>query len=155
MISRATARATERQPSRDGPPRRTVRVVGIDRDDARRLIAPNVEIADEESAPVLISGAEYERLVEERDEREAIAAHAATRDDEVLPHEMVKRLAAGENPIRVWREHRGMTLTQLAEAIGKHKGYLSEIESGKKVGTLETLRAIAAALKVDLEDIAS
>jgi transcriptional regulator with XRE-family HTH domain len=47
-----------------------------------------------------------------------------------------------------------MTLADLGAAVGKQKGYLSEIKGGKKTGTIETLRAIAQALNVDLDDIA-
>src|SRR5262249_21131171 len=63
-------------------------------------------------------------------------------------------LVAGESPIRVWREYRSLTLERLGAAVGEGKAYLSEIESGKKVGTIETLRAIATALRLELEDVA-
>lgn len=33
---------------------------------------------------------------------------------EDVPMEMVNRLIAGEHPVRVWREHRGMTSAELA-----------------------------------------
>ena len=134
----------------------SVLTIGIDIAAAKRVLASEFLIASpDEPHPfmVVVSGDEWERMVDERDEREAITAHERTSGEEALPHAMVKRLAAGENAIKVWREHRGMTLTQLGEAIGKQKGYLSEIESGKKVGTVETLRAIAKALRVDLDDI--
>jgi DNA-binding XRE family transcriptional regulator len=121
------------------------------------MLASDIALADaddEHPNLVVMSEDAYERLIDEGDERQASAAHAATRDDEALPHAMVKRLAAGENPIKLWRKHRGLTLAQLGEAVGQRKGYLSEIENGKKAGTLDTLRAIAAALRVDVDDIA-
>ncbi len=83
----------------------------------------------------------------------ARAAYAATREEESIPLEVVDRLLAGENPIRVWREFRGLTVSALAERTGVAKGYLSEIETGKKSGSLNTLRAVATVLDVDLDDI--
>jgi len=109
-----------------------------------------------EAAPadyVLLPREEYERLLDEEEDREAVAAYDRTRGQETVPSELAERLVGGENPVRVWREHRGMTLDQLAAAIGKHKGFLSEIESGKKTGSVDTLKAIAEALKVDLDDL--
>jgi transcriptional regulator with XRE-family HTH domain len=32
-------------------------------------------------------------------------------------------------------------------------GYLSELESGKKAGSIETLRRIAEALRLDIDDL--
>ncbi|HEY2539266.1 MAG TPA: helix-turn-helix transcriptional regulator [Stellaceae bacterium] len=70
-----------------------------------------------------------------------------------MPHQVVTRLLAGENPVRVWREHRGHSLRQLAERAGIGTGYLSQIENRERKGTVETLKKIAAALDVDLDDL--
>ena len=83
----------------------------------------------------------------------ARAAYAATREEESVPVEVVDRLLAGENPVRVWREFRGLTVSALAERAGVAKGYLSEIETGKKTGSLNTLRAVATVLDVDIDDL--
>lgn len=45
---------------------------------------------------------------------------------------LVDRLLAGESAIRIWREHRGMTLTALATKVGISPSYLSRIENGSK-----------------------
>src|SRR5271166_1699728 len=82
----------------------------------------------------------------------AAAAYHRTRDQERVPIGVVDRLIAGENPVRVWREHRGHSLRQLAEHAGVGFGYLSQIENGERKGTVETLKKIAAALDVDLDD---
>ena len=83
----------------------------------------------------------------------ARAAYAATRDEEAVPAKVVDRLLAGENPVRVWRQHRGLTLAALAERLDVAKGYVSEIETGRKPGSLRVMRRIAAVLEVDLDDI--
>jgi DNA-binding Xre family transcriptional regulator len=83
----------------------------------------------------------------------ATAAYQRTRDQEYVPVGVVDRLIARENPVRVWREHRGHSLRQLAERAGIGSGYLSQIENGERKGTVETLKKIAAALDVDLDDL--
>ncbi len=49
-------------------------------------------------------------------------------DAELIPWELSKRLSDGDNPIRVWREYRGMTQAALAEAadvsrLDSHNGH--------------------------------
>jgi len=105
--------------------------------------------------------AEIARLTAERDELAcsverlesalAEAAHAATEDEESFPDAVVERLVAGENPIRVFREHRGLSIRKLAEAAGISAGYLSDIETGKRTGTTATIKALAEVLAVDLD----
>ena len=49
---------------------------------------------------------------------------------------------------RRWRQTRGLTLAQVGERSGLNVGYLSQIENGKAVPSLEALAAIAGALDV-------
>ena len=51
---------------------------------------------------------------------------------------MVDRILNGENLVRVWREHRGLTVSALAQMAGIAQPYLSQIETGKREGTLQT-----------------
>ena len=83
----------------------------------------------------------------------ATAAYQRVRGEERVPIGVVDRLIARVNPVRVWREHRGHSLRQLAERAGIGIGYLSQIENGERKGTVETLKKIAAALDVDLDDL--
>jgi transcriptional regulator with XRE-family HTH domain len=59
----------------------------------------------------------------------------------------------GGNPVRVWREYRGLTQQALARTAGISASYLSQIESGKRTGTTAALSAIASALNLALDDI--
>lgn len=52
--------------------------------------------------------------------------------------------------IRRWRQTRGLTLTQVGERSRLNIGYLSQIENGKAVPSLDALVAIAAALEVPI-----
>lgn len=99
---------------------------------------------------------EYERLVaaaEDSADLVALARLDADDSEEDLPDEMVARLLAGDNPIRVWREHREMTGQQLADAVDIQQSYISQIETGKREGTVDVLRRIAAALGITLDDL--
>ena len=72
---------------------------------------------------------------------------------ESFPAEVVDRLLAGQNPIRVYRDHRGMTQGALAAAAGIHPVYLSQIERGRRTGSARTLAAIAEALGVTVDEL--
>ena len=90
--------------------------------------------------------ADLEMLKDVRDFREAKAV-----DEEAFPDEVINRLILNEeNPIKVYREYRGLTQKQLADQIGIQRGYLAEIERGRKSGSVKTLKALAEALNVDL-----
>ncbi|HEY4981718.1 MAG TPA: helix-turn-helix transcriptional regulator [Pseudolabrys sp.] len=71
----------------------------------------------------------------------------------VLPKIVVDRVAAGENPVRVLREWRGMTQAELAasESVGITQGYLSDLEAGKRKGPVTLHQKFARALGVPIE----
>ena len=75
----------------------------------------------------------------------------ALRGEDLIPVEMAKRLLAGEPPVRAWREHRGLSLRELARRAEVSAPLLSEIERGQKDGS--TLARLARALGVDLDDL--
>ena len=109
---------------------------------------------------VMLPEAEYEALLdaaEDSADRDAVAtfrAKIAAGEDELVPAAIVDRILAGENRIRVWRGHRGLTVSALAERSGVGQPFLSQIETGKREGTVETLRRIASDLTVTLDDLA-
>jgi len=51
---------------------------------------------------------------------------------------------------RRWRRTRGLTLAQVGERSGLNVGYLSQIENGKAVPSLDALASIASALDVPI-----
>ena len=50
--------------------------------------------------------------------------------------------------MRAWREHKGMKLNELARKAGVSPSYLSQIENGKRNPSVESIKAIAAALDI-------
>lgn len=82
-----------------------------------------------------------------------IKARLASGEEELLPAEFADRIIDGESPLRVWREFRGLTLQALADCVGVSKGYLSEIENGRKDGSVRIMKQTAEALMLGLDDI--
>jgi hypothetical protein len=118
------------------------------------------------SETVTLTRAEYEALIERLEEAEDLATVAAAEAREAalgkekaradyLPIELVRRLSAGEHPVRVWRAHRGLGRDALAAAAGIAPSYLTEIETRRKPGSFAALTKLAAALSISLDDLAA
>jgi len=116
------------------------------------------------SDTVTLTRAEYEAIldrVEDAEDAAAVAEHralvAAHGEEAIyadsLPMPLVSRMLQGEHPLRVWREHRGLTGKQLAAASGVPQGYISEIESRKKPGSLNAMVKLAQALALKIDDL--
>ena len=93
---------------------------------------------------------DYVRLIEVA--QDAADAKEIFDTGDLVPSEIVDRLLAGKNPIRVWREHRGMTQQALADVAGISKPYLSQIETGERDGHA-VLSKIAEALNLSVDEI--
>jgi ribosome-binding protein aMBF1 (putative translation factor) len=113
----------------------------------------------EDGETVLLSRADYEALKRQAEDaadaaqiREA-EARVAAGEDEFVPSEVTRRLMAGERPVRVWREHRGLSARALASRAGVSAAYLSQIETGSKPGSFDAMAKLARALGVDMEDL--
>jgi DNA-binding Xre family transcriptional regulator len=113
----------------------------------------------ETTETVTLRRADYQALLEALEDAADVAAlreaEAAVQrgESELLPIELVERLLAGEDPVRVWRTHRGMTAHELAKITKLSPSYLSEIETGKKPGSFDAMARLARALGVAMEDL--
>jgi len=81
------------------------------------------------------------------------AKRSIDRGEELVPSRVTYAILDGGNPIKVWREYRGLTQQQLADAAGISKAYLSQIETGKRTGSTEVAASIAKALRLSMDDI--
>lgn len=111
------------------------------------------------SDTVTISRAEYERLrAIEQDLADtaaalAVEARIARGEEELVPAHVADRLIDREAPLRVWREYRGLSQAALARASGVNRVQIVEIEAGRNSGSVQTLRKLADALRVEVDDI--
>lgn len=96
-------------------------------------------------------------LAEDADDLAALVRFAkrySKGDVETVPSEILDRLLAGESPLRVWREHRGLTAAQLAARVKITPAHVSKLESGNGNPSLAVLRKLAKALDVDIDSLA-
>jgi DNA-binding XRE family transcriptional regulator len=120
-----------------------------------------VQIIEKDGKPewAVLPYEEYERLLADVEMLHDIRAYdevkqaLAVGEEELIPDYMVGQLLDSENPIRVWREYRALTQAKLAQAAGISTAYLSQLESGKRVGTADVLSRIAQSLNVTIDDI--
>ena len=72
-------------------------------------------------------------------------------NDGALPDEVLDALAARQqSPVKIVRKHRGLTQAELARAAKISRPYLTEIETGKKDGSIRAIKALAEVLGVDV-----
>jgi DNA-binding XRE family transcriptional regulator len=110
---------------------------------------------------VVLPRAEYDALLaaavgreEDSDDvaiYDARKAELARGVDARLPPEVSAAMLRGDSLLKALRKWRDVTQLHLAFKTGIAQGYLSDIESGRRKGTDETLTAIAKALDVPAE----
>ena len=106
---------------------------------------------------VVLPRAEYDALVAAVADADEDAADAAMFDarmadlaagrDAALPPEVSAHILKGASLLTALRKARGMTQVDLAERAGVRQGYLSDLETGRRKGTADTLAALATALE--------
>lgn len=77
----------------------------------------------------------------------------ASGKEELIPSEFAERLIFGENPYLVWREYRGLTLKNVSDATGIDSATISRIENNKREPSIKQVKAIAQALKLEVNDL--
>ena len=115
-----------------------------------------IEIGGQKMAMLPVK--DYERLLELAEYKSDVSAAQAAekrrqQGEEYLPSEMVDRILDGENALRVWRHHRGLTLKQLSNEAGISFNYLSDLERGQRKGSVHLWGKLARALDVSVDDI--
>lgn len=74
-------------------------------------------------------------------------------NEERLPATIARQLVIGGNPIKVFREHRGLTQAELARSAGTSAAYISQIERGDREPGKKLLPRLSAALGVEADDL--
>jgi len=122
--------------------------------------APQIITTESGEELVVLTRRDYDALLArlgDEDAEDAMAARiieeSRARGDAALPMSVWEEIDAAPSPVGPIRKWRKLTQAELAEKAGISQGYLSEIEAGKKTGDVRTLRAIAQALGVGLDDV--
>ena len=109
---------------------------------------------------VVLTRAEYEALLErgdhEAEDADDVAAYDARKAElaangVVLPPEVSAAILRGESRLKAIRNWRNETQLHLSFKTGISQGYLSDLESGRRTGTPETLAKLAQALSVPVK----
>jgi len=104
---------------------------------------------------------EYLDLVERADmlqdiqDYDNVKAALARGDEELIPVEVIDKLLDGGNAIKVWREYRGLSQQALSEKAEISTPYLSQLETGRRKGSMAVLKKIADGLNISIELIFS
>ena len=104
---------------------------------------------------VTIPREDYDRLVaaaEDLADLRAVEAFRAAGQDGV-PAEFVKRMLNGESLLKLWREHRGISQSELARLSGVNRVQIGDIEDRGKSGSVSTLKKLAQALAIRIDDL--
>jgi|HubBroStandDraft_6_1064221.scaffolds.fasta_scaffold71733_4 transcriptional regulator with XRE-family HTH domain len=113
--------------------------VTISRDDWMRL-QQELEDAEDRAA-----------VTERRSHEQRLGKLSARRD--YLTADEAARLLDGVNPVKVWREKRGLSQRSLAAEAKIGNSYLAEIETSHKPGSDDAYRKLAAALGTSPDDL--
>ena len=117
----------------------------------------NEAVTLEGDAMIVMTRAEYETLVEDiGDGAIADHAHSCTERDgsPAMPSELVDAIFdKGLHPLAAWRMSVELTPAELAVKSGVPEATIPDIESTVSDPRLSTPRALAAALKLGIEDI--
>jgi DNA-binding XRE family transcriptional regulator len=109
---------------------------------------------------VVLPRAEYQALLDRADhdaeDAEDLAIYDARKAElaaggVVLPPEISAAILRGDSRLKAIRSWRAETQTQLTVKTGIGQGYLSDLESGRRTGTPETISKLAQALNVPIE----
>ena len=120
------------------------------------MTEPQIIEQNGEPAFVVLPIADWQRLVEQlQDLEDALDIETITNDPNrrTIPAAVVDRLLDDEHPLKVWREHRGLSRAELATMTGLTPGHIGHLETGRRHGTPDTLRHLATALDVTVDDL--
>ena len=123
----------------------------------------NAQIITEKGRKMaLLPLAEYKRMLaiietkaeaQDIQDAEHILARVKAGKEPLVPGVVVRAIIDGAHPVRAWRTHRAMTAAALAGKAGISRAYLTQIETRKRKGTTDIFRALAKALRTDVDSL--
>lgn len=91
---------------------------------------------------------QLKKLIEEIEMAMDIKAYDKAKREtrEFFPSNVVDAILQGKNPLQIYRKYRKMTQIELAKKSGIGRTLIAEIETGKKNGSIKTIKQLAKAL---------
>lgn len=104
---------------------------------------------------ITIPKSDYTALVSAKQDLEDIIAYDRAMSDtsDSLPHQFMIRLIEGDNPLTVFRNWRGHNQSELARISQVNRIQIADIESDRKTGSVKTLKKLADALGVSIDEL--
>lgn len=124
------------------------------------MTAPQIIRTPSGDELVVLPRTEYEALLERAghdvEEADDVAIYDARKAElaaggTVLPPEVSAAILRGESRLKAIRNWRGQTQMWLVYKTNIGQGYISDLESGRRTGTPETISKLAKALNVPTE----
>jgi DNA-binding XRE family transcriptional regulator len=107
-------------------------------------IEPQIIMQDGKPALAVIPWEQYQKLIR----------HDLDETDVWIPHEVVNaNVISGASMIRAWREYFGMTQQEIARRAGMTQPALARLEKSESKPRISTLKKIASAMDITLEQI--
>ncbi len=118
-----------------------------------------VQVIEQDGKPAfyVVPAALWERMQNASEHAQDVAdIERFDREDEGVryPSAVAHAIADRAPALRAWREYRGMTSQALADSAGVSRPYISQIETGRRTGTLATLQRLAQALAIPVQALA-
>ena len=121
----------------------------------------NIQIIERDGKPewavlpydLYLHMAEDAEMLQEIQDYDTVKARIELGDEELISSEVTYAILDGKNPIKVWREYRGLSQQQLAQASGISTPYLSQLEKGIRRGSTPVLQALARILQIAVDDL--
>jgi len=118
----------------------------------------NVQIIERNGTPeyAVIPMDEFKQLTADAEMLADISAYNRAKremergEDETIPADVVTQLLDGTNPIAVWRKHRQLTQTALAQTVGVKQAAIAQLETGKRTPSVKMIQALSRVLDVDM-----
>lgn len=103
---------------------------------------------------VILSLESYNKIQSQLEELEDIKSYITEKNNpgETIPIELVEELVMrNDSKISIMRKYRGYSVKELSKLADITDSYLSQIESGKRKGTIDIYKKLGKILDIDLE----
>jgi ribosome-binding protein aMBF1 (putative translation factor) len=103
---------------------------------------------------VILALKDYQKIQNQLEELEDIKSYIQHKEhpEDTLPFELVQDLLDSNNSkVKLFRQYKGLTISELAKAAGITESYLSQIENFRRKGTVDIYKKLANVLDIEME----